>query len=460
MTLLIFGVQTVNAVRLTAHRGASYDAPENTVAAFNLAWEQNADGIEGDFYLSSDGQVVCIHDKTTKRTGDQDLNVAASTLAELKAVDVGSFKGPEWAGERIPTLQEVIATIPKGKYIQVEIKVGVEIVEPIAKILEASSLTSDQIIIICFNKDVVTAAKKRLPESRVLWLVSIKDTGPSADEVLQVLKETGADGVGTSANAKVIDENFVKTVQADGAFKFNVWTVNSASLALQFAATGMEAISTDRPAYLRKNLVETPLKEPVIHWSFNKDLKNRGTGGSAYDAVFQGEPVYAAGKTDSSALALDGVDNYVSVPYTLPDQGGIAFWYYAQPWYNYQSIFDNSVNADDWEMWIDETGMLWSRIESGKGQTGCDLNKLEGSNHWYHIAFTWNKEGGETTLYIDGKDCSHSAIKDGWINPGQTFYLGGGNKGNTPGNAIFDDFRIYDRMLTPIHVRKIYSGTM
>ena len=109
---------------LTAHRGASHNAPENTMAAFNLAWQENADGIEGDFYLTSDGQIVCIHDATTARTGDIDLTVATSTLAELKAVDVGSWKGSEWSGEQIPTLEEVLSCIPTGKYIQIEIKAG------------------------------------------------------------------------------------------------------------------------------------------------------------------------------------------------------------------------------------------------------------------------------------------------------------------------------------------------
>ncbi|MDA3925377.1 MAG: glycerophosphodiester phosphodiesterase family protein [Kiritimatiellae bacterium] len=458
--LLIFclfrGVLSASAVLLTAHRGASHDAPENTLAAFNLAWEKGADGIEGDFYLTSDGHIVCIHDASTKRTGDTNLTVSASTLAELKAVDVGSYKGKQWAGERIPTFQEVIATIPAGKYIHVELKMGVEIVEPIAKILEESSLTSDQIIIICFNKEVVAAAKKRLPDCRVLWLVSIKDEGPSAEEVLEVLKTTGADGVATSANAKVIDKDYVRTVQANGSYKFNVWTVNSGGLAVQFKEMGLEAITTDRPAYLRFCLRDVPLTEPVTHWTFDKSSSNSGSAGSAYNSVFHNSPVYIKGRSGSAALALDGVDDYTSVAYTLPDQGSIAFWYYARPWYNFQSIFDNSVDENDWEMWIDEKGFLWSRIESGKGQVGCNLNKLEGSNCWYHIIFSWDKANDITSLCVNGKERSSSAIKDGWVNPGKTFYLGGGNKGNTPGNGMFDDFRIYDMMLTPIHVQKIY----
>ena len=91
--LVIFGCLAINETygaevaampRIIAHRGASHDAPENTLAAFRLAWEQGADGVEGDYYLTKDGEVVCIHDATTGRTGDRDLKVASSTLAELR----------------------------------------------------------------------------------------------------------------------------------------------------------------------------------------------------------------------------------------------------------------------------------------------------------------------------------------------------------------------------------------
>jgi len=72
---------------IVAHRGASHDAPENTIPAFQLAWQQKADAIEGDFYLTRDNEIVCIHDRTTKRYSDRDLVVAESTLEELRQLD-------------------------------------------------------------------------------------------------------------------------------------------------------------------------------------------------------------------------------------------------------------------------------------------------------------------------------------------------------------------------------------
>jgi glycerophosphoryl diester phosphodiesterase len=122
--MMVLMALTSKAQLIIAHRGASHDAPENTLASFKLAWEQKADGIEGDFYLTKDGKIVCIHDKTTKRTSGQkvELDVAASTLAELRKVDVGAWKDPKYAGEKMPTLEEVLAIVPAGKVFFIEIK--------------------------------------------------------------------------------------------------------------------------------------------------------------------------------------------------------------------------------------------------------------------------------------------------------------------------------------------------
>lgn len=107
--------ELTEAQMITAHRGASYDAPENTLAAINLAWEQGADAIEADFYLTRDGQIVAFHDRTAKRTGGVDRAVESMTLAELKQLDVGSWKSAAFAGEPVPTFVEVLANIPAGK---------------------------------------------------------------------------------------------------------------------------------------------------------------------------------------------------------------------------------------------------------------------------------------------------------------------------------------------------------
>lgn len=104
-----------------AHRGASAHAPENTLAAFELALAQNADAIELDVKLSSDGHAVVIHDTTVDRTTDGRGRVKDLSLAQLKSLDAGSFFSEKFRGERIPTLEEVFDAVGKRTFINVEL---------------------------------------------------------------------------------------------------------------------------------------------------------------------------------------------------------------------------------------------------------------------------------------------------------------------------------------------------
>ena len=156
------------AQEIVAHRGASDAAPENTLAAFRLAWKLGADLIEGDFYLTTDGHIVTIHDKTTKRTAGKDLPVAQSTLAELRQLDVGVWKAPQYRGQRIPTLAEVLAVVPPGKKILIEIKCGPEIVPQLKTELAQSSLKPAQTIVIAFDESVVRRKGPDPPDQSLL----------------------------------------------------------------------------------------------------------------------------------------------------------------------------------------------------------------------------------------------------------------------------------------------------
>ena len=104
-----------------AHRGACAHAPENTLAAFELALAQEADAIELDVKLSADGQVIVIHDSTVDRTTGSHGRVKDLSLAQLKALDAGSFFADRYRGEKIPTLEEVFETAGKRTFINVEL---------------------------------------------------------------------------------------------------------------------------------------------------------------------------------------------------------------------------------------------------------------------------------------------------------------------------------------------------
>jgi glycerophosphoryl diester phosphodiesterase len=104
-----------------AHRGASAHAPENTLAAFELALEQKADAIELDVKLSADGHAVVIHDPTLDRTTGRQGRVKDLSLAELQSLDAGSFFSENYSREKIPTLEEVFEAVGKRTFINVEL---------------------------------------------------------------------------------------------------------------------------------------------------------------------------------------------------------------------------------------------------------------------------------------------------------------------------------------------------
>ncbi len=109
---------------VAAHRGASGERPENTLAAFERALELNADFIELDVHLSSDGVPVVIHDHDLETTTNGSGPVRARTMAELKLLDAGSWSDPPWPGQRIPTLAEVLSSFGGQTRFLIEIKAG------------------------------------------------------------------------------------------------------------------------------------------------------------------------------------------------------------------------------------------------------------------------------------------------------------------------------------------------
>ncbi|MGJ8725985.1 MAG: glycerophosphodiester phosphodiesterase [Roseibacillus sp.] len=249
-------VELIIAFFIVAHRGASADAPENTLPAFELAWQQGADAIEGDFQLTKDGHIVCIHDEDTEKVSSKKLSVAQSTLAQLQALDVGSWKSKKFAGTRIPTLAQVLATIPEKKKIFIEVKTGPEMVAPLKKALAASSLQPDQIVVISFDADFVTAWKKACPDCYTSLIISHNrkrwGLSPSADKTLALLKATGADGLSTNTH-RAVNKKFVNRLRSAG-YSHHVWTINDAKTARRFVGYCTQTITTDRPGALRKEL--------------------------------------------------------------------------------------------------------------------------------------------------------------------------------------------------------------
>ena len=254
---------STGSVEIIAHRGASHDAPENTLAAFKLGWEQKADADELDIYLSKDNEIVVMHDKSTKRTAKLDKPIAEQTLSELRQLDAGSWKGPQFAGERIPTLKEALATMPAEKKLFIEIKCGPEVLPHLQKTLSESGKSPRQLVIICFEAETLRKARPLFPNLELYWLVAWpKDKageppapGPQLADLIATAKAAGFNGLNLQADFP-IDKPFVEKVSAAG-LKLYTWTVNDADRARELASAGVAGITTDRPAWMREELKKT-----------------------------------------------------------------------------------------------------------------------------------------------------------------------------------------------------------
>ena len=226
---------------IIGHRGASVDAPENTLYAFNLALEQGADGVELDVQLSGDGELVVFHDWTVERLTDGTGRVADLSLAELQ-----SLKLPE--EQQIPTLDEVFETFGARPLYNVEIKVegrgdfGVE--TAVADRIQAHHL-ENRVIVSSFNLGSVRRARRVLPRATpvgLLWYKRWRNYG-------HFLISAQAD----HPDAAIVNEAYMAWAKKCG-LKVNVWTVDDPEQAKQLMALGVDGIITNKPQFIRESL--------------------------------------------------------------------------------------------------------------------------------------------------------------------------------------------------------------
>ncbi len=256
-TLMLMGCSAPKTL-FVAHRGASFDAPENTLAAVNLAWERGADGVEVDVYLTADGKIICLHDRSLKRTTGLDRFIDEMLYDELVTLDAGSWKSARYAGEPLPLLDDVLRTIPPGRFLLIEVKCGPEIVEPLRRVLEAHDLEPAQTRIISFGHDVCAAAMRAMPDRPVYYLSSFKQdeqTGrwsPTIEELIAKALAANLDGLDLWAGGP-LDEAAAQNIRAAG-LELHVWTVNDPVLARRMIQLRAHSITTDRPAWLRSEI--------------------------------------------------------------------------------------------------------------------------------------------------------------------------------------------------------------
>ncbi len=236
-----------------AHRGSSAHAPENTLAAFQLAAEQGADAIELDVDLTRDRQAIIMHDATLNRTTDGTGAVHELTLAEIRRVDAGAWKSAAFKGERVPLLDEVFATVGQRVLINVEVKSmslrsnGVE--AQVAALVQQHNLF-ERVLISSFNPFALRRIK--LSEPRLACALIY------APDLPVYLRQAWLAPLIPHLDARhpqhsQVNQSLVEQWHARGQ-RVNVWTVNDVATLRAMTRAGVDGIIGDDPVFLRKTL--------------------------------------------------------------------------------------------------------------------------------------------------------------------------------------------------------------
>ncbi|WP_337287642.1 glycerophosphodiester phosphodiesterase family protein [Candidatus Methylomirabilis sp.] len=232
-----------------AHRGASAQAPENTMAALEKAVELGADAIELDLHVSRDGELVVIHDVTLDRTTDGRGPVHTHSLQELKQLDAGRWFGESFAGQRIPTLAEVLDRFAGKVPLALEVKAGSAffpgIEERVVSALREHQVLS-QVAVASFDHHALFRLKELEPYLRTAALLVGRPMSMSA-----VAGPSKVDAM--ALECSLVTKTEIDACRASG-LQLVVWVVNEPAQMRHFIDLGIDGIITDRPDLLRHAL--------------------------------------------------------------------------------------------------------------------------------------------------------------------------------------------------------------
>jgi glycerophosphoryl diester phosphodiesterase len=228
-----------------AHRGASSECPENTVAAFRRAMELGATMIECDLQLTADGHVVVFHDWTMERTTSGAGSLCELTLSAVRELDAGSWRDACFAGERVPTLQELLELTDGRAHLNLELKSERDDARLVLGALAESTRQRalDRVLFSSFNMALLERVREASPHAQigVLW------TGPPFEPAFGYARELGA--VALHPRDSAVTQDLVAEADARG-LATNVWTVNSVDRMLELVAMGVDGIISDYPGRL------------------------------------------------------------------------------------------------------------------------------------------------------------------------------------------------------------------
>jgi glycerophosphoryl diester phosphodiesterase len=229
------------------HRGASGDAPENTMAAFRLAMEQGADGFELDVWRCATGELVVVHDQDGRRVAASPLSVPDSPWRDLRALDVGAWRGPRFAGARVPLLEEVLEALP-GAVVNVELKTrgrgegGEALARTAAEVIRAAR-ADERVVVSSFDWRLLRAFRRAAPGLPVGLLFD----GTGAWRLRLALGIPLLSPAAVHPDRALVTPGRVAAWSARG-LAVNVWTVDAPEEVRRLAALGVAALITNWPA--------------------------------------------------------------------------------------------------------------------------------------------------------------------------------------------------------------------
>lgn len=228
------------------HRGAAGHAPENTLASFRRALEMGCAGIEFDVHRSRDGHLVVIHDPFLERTTNLKGIARDLTLAEIRTADAGAWRGAEFQGEQVPTLEEVIAlTAPAGTRLFIEMKAGSlhysGIEADLVKLIGRLGCR-DRVSISSFDHHGLRRVRELDPEVEIGMLYECNPLDP-----IGMARAIGATALHPSWH--FVTPELVQSAHRAGLAVY-VWTVNQPEVVAMMRAAGVDGIMTDYPELL------------------------------------------------------------------------------------------------------------------------------------------------------------------------------------------------------------------
>jgi glycerophosphoryl diester phosphodiesterase len=233
------------------HRGAKAYAPMNTIPSFELAVEQGADGVELDIWLSKDGYPVILHNDTVDETTDGHGDIQEKTLAEIKALDAGSYFDAKFVGTQVPTLDEVFEAVGKKLIINVEIKSNETRRDGIEKVVAdclARHNMQRRVIVSSFDPRVLKTFRGIMSDVPIGYLYAPNYT--FFPEIMETLPHEAR-----HPHFSVLTPEYIESLRG---YRINTWTVNEPEQVKEFIELGIDAIITDKPDMAVKVLHANP----------------------------------------------------------------------------------------------------------------------------------------------------------------------------------------------------------